>query len=205
MYNINPTNLLCETGETTRSSEGYRLFSKQLGNIEITSGRIVACDPFVSEGYHPFSMKVHTGKYPILLMVKRLESGDERVAYAMIKFTNEQTTEWELATRAGQELKNLKKDEFFGYGVNTGMGVSWMRRQHFIFKLMRISDIKRTMIFIFTRNLQKRLSKTISTHGIGSSPVFMTRWTLPCLPQATVTECNQAFGGWMKTENLLAL
>ncbi|WP_181891457.1 DUF4241 domain-containing protein [Bacillus altitudinis] len=27
-----------------------------------------------------------------------------------------------LATRAGQELKHLKEDEFYGYGVNTGMG-----------------------------------------------------------------------------------
>lgn len=65
---------------------------------------------------------VAIGKYPILLLVKRLESGDERVAYAMIKFTNEQAIEWELATRAGQELKHLKEDEFYGYGVNTGMG-----------------------------------------------------------------------------------
>ncbi len=40
----------------------------------------------------------------------------------MIKFTNEQAIEWELATRAGQETKQLKEDEFFGYGVNTGMG-----------------------------------------------------------------------------------
>ncbi|WP_282916994.1 DUF4241 domain-containing protein [Bacillus altitudinis] len=61
-------------------------------------------------------------EYPILLLVKRLESGDERVAYAMIKFTNEQAVEWQLATRAGQELKHLKEDEFYGYGVNTGMG-----------------------------------------------------------------------------------
>ncbi|MCM2989143.1 DUF4241 domain-containing protein [Bacillus safensis] len=60
--------------------------------------------------------------YPILLVVKRLESGDERVAYAMIKFTNEQAIEWELATRPGQELNQLKEDEFFGYGVNTEMG-----------------------------------------------------------------------------------
>lgn len=36
--------------------------------------------PFVSEGDQSFSKKVHPGKYPILLMVKRLESGDERVA-----------------------------------------------------------------------------------------------------------------------------
>lgn len=55
--------------------------------------------------------------------MKRLESGDERVAYAMIKFTNEQAIEWELATRAGQELQYLKEAEFYGYGVNTGYGL----------------------------------------------------------------------------------
>ncbi|MGG0027314.1 DUF4241 domain-containing protein [Bacillus safensis subsp. osmophilus] len=77
---------------------------------------------FRSEGDQSFTRKVALGKYPILLVVKRLESGDERVAYSMIKFTNEQAIEWELATRAGQELKHLKEVEFFGYGVNTGMG-----------------------------------------------------------------------------------
>ncbi|MCY7470689.1 DUF4241 domain-containing protein [Bacillus safensis] len=83
---------------------------------------MVACDPFVSEGDQSFTRKVALGKYPILLVVKRLKSRDERVAYAMIKFTNVQALEWGLATRAGQELKHMKEDEFFGYGVNTGMG-----------------------------------------------------------------------------------
>ncbi len=118
MYNINPSRLLYRNGETS-NQEGDQLFTKQIGNIEITSGHIVACDSFVSEGDQSFTRKVALGKYPILLVVKRLESGGERVAYAMIKFTNEQATEWELATRAGQELKHLKEDEFFGYGVNT--------------------------------------------------------------------------------------
>ncbi len=40
----------------------------------------------------------------------------------MIKFTNEQAIEWEIATRAGKDPNQLKEDEFFGYGVNTGMG-----------------------------------------------------------------------------------
>lgn len=114
VYNINPTNLLYENGETTNRSEGNQLFAKQIDHIEITSGQIVACDPFVSEGNQFFTRKVAIGKYPILLLVKRLESGDERVAYAMIKFTNEQAIEWELATRAGQELKHMKEDEFYG-------------------------------------------------------------------------------------------
>ncbi|MFJ5670264.1 DUF4241 domain-containing protein [Bacillus safensis] len=73
----------------------------------MTSGHIVACDPFVSEGDQSFTRKIALGKYSILLIVKRLESGDERVAYAMIKFTNEQAIEWEFATRAGQELNQL--------------------------------------------------------------------------------------------------
>lgn len=121
MYNINTTHLLYRNGETS-NQQGDQLFTKQLGYIEITSGHIVACDPFVSEGDQSFTRKVTLGKYPIILVVKRLESRDERVAYAMIKFTNEQAIEWELATKAGQKLKHLKEDEFFGYGVNTGMG-----------------------------------------------------------------------------------
>lgn len=35
--------------------------------------------------------------------------------------------------------------------------------------------------------------------------VTMTRWTLPCLQQASVMGCIQAFGGWMKTGILLVL
>ncbi|MFW5429967.1 hypothetical protein ACKC0K_12400 [Bacillus pumilus] len=46
MYNINPTHLLYSNGETS-NQEGDQLFAKQLGYIEITSGHIVACDPFV--------------------------------------------------------------------------------------------------------------------------------------------------------------
>ncbi|XNN68324.1 DUF4241 domain-containing protein [Bacillus pumilus] len=65
-------------------------YFKQLGHIEITSGHIVACDPFVSEGDQSFTRKVALGKDPILIVVKRLENGDERVAYTMVKFTSEQ-------------------------------------------------------------------------------------------------------------------
>ncbi|MEK5334731.1 DUF4241 domain-containing protein [Bacillus sp. FSL M8-0166] len=161
MYNINPTHLLYRNGETTNSQEGDQLFAKQLGYIEITSGHIVACDPFVSEGDQSFTRKVALGKYPILLVVKRLESGDERVAYSMIKFTNEQLIEWELATKAGQEINQLKEDnDFYLY-----------------------------------EEFEERLRKTTSTHGTGLSPVFMTKWTLPCLQQASVMGCTQAFGG----------
>lgn len=93
----------------------------------------------------------------------------------MIKFTNEQAIEWEIATRAGQELNQLKEDEIFGYGVNTGMGCFMEAEAALYLQAYEDEDIKRTMIFIFMRNLQKRLNKTTSTQGTGLSPVFMTR------------------------------
>lgn len=96
---------------------------------------------------------------------KSSSEGDRllRNTFAVIKFTNEQAIEWEIATRAGQELKQLKEDELFGYGVNMGMGC------------FMDAEAARTMISIFMRNLLKPLSKTTSTHGTGSLPVFMTK------------------------------
>lgn len=52
-YNIKPKHLLYENGETTSCPKGDQLFAKQLGHIEITSGHIAACDPFVSFGRRP--------------------------------------------------------------------------------------------------------------------------------------------------------
>lgn len=60
MYNINPAHLLYKDKETN-FSEGDQLFTKQLGYIEITSGHIVACVPFVSKGDQSFSKKVYPG------------------------------------------------------------------------------------------------------------------------------------------------
>ncbi|MBW0258026.1 hypothetical protein AWT60_08105 [Bacillus sp. F2HM] len=72
----------------------------------------------------------------------------------MIKFTNEQAIEWEIATRAGQELNQLKEDEIFGYGVNRGMGCFMVAEAALYLQAYEDEDIKRTMIFIFMRNLR---------------------------------------------------
>ncbi|MDR7669005.1 DUF4241 domain-containing protein [Bacillus altitudinis] len=121
MYNINPTNLLYENGETTNRSEGNQLFAKQIGHIEITSDQIVACDPFVSEGDQSFTRKVAIGKYPILLLVKRLESEDERIAYAMIKFTKRASNRMGDCHKSRAGTQTFQ--EFYSYGINTGYGL----------------------------------------------------------------------------------
>ncbi|MFP3325170.1 DUF4241 domain-containing protein, partial [Planococcus sp. SIMBA_160] len=99
----------------------------------------------------------------------------------MIKFTNEQAIEWELATRAGQELKHLKEDEFYGYGVNTGMGC--------------FMDAEAALYLQAYEEFEEAFEQNYKHTWDGSSPVFITGWTLPCLQQASVTGCIQAFGG----------
>ncbi|KIL26158.1 hypothetical protein B4133_2733 [Bacillus altitudinis] len=205
MYNINPTHLLYKNGETTSSQEGDQLFDKHIVHIEITSGHIVACDPFVSEGDQSFSKKVHPRKYPILLMVKRLESGDERVAYAMIKFTNEQAIEWELATRAGQELKHLKEDEFYGYGVNTGMG-SFMDAEAALY-LQAYEDkrYKEDNDFYLYEEFAEALEQNYKHTWDWLVTRFHDKMDIAMFTTGFGDGMYPSFWGWMKTENLLAL
>ncbi|MGQ8947790.1 DUF4241 domain-containing protein [Bacillus altitudinis] len=145
------------------------------------------------------------GKYPILLLVKRLESGEERVAYAMIKFTNEQTIEWELATRAGEELKHLKEDEFFGYGVNTGMGCFMDAEAALDLQAYKDKRYKEDNDFYFYEEFAEALEKNYKHTWDWLVTRFHEKVDIACLQQASVTGCNQAFEGWMKTENLLVL
>ncbi|NRF06767.1 DUF4241 domain-containing protein [Bacillus safensis] len=121
MYNINPTTCYIEM-ERQAIKRVINYLLNRSGTSRSRAVISLPVIPFVSEGDQSFTRKVALGKYPILLVVKRLENGDEHIAYSMIKFTTEQAIEWELATRAGQELKHLKEDEFFGYRVNMGMG-----------------------------------------------------------------------------------
>lgn len=48
--NERASHLLYRNGETTSSQESDQLIAKQIGNIEIKSGHIVACDPLFQKG-----------------------------------------------------------------------------------------------------------------------------------------------------------
>ncbi|MBU8607468.1 DUF4241 domain-containing protein [Bacillus pumilus] len=163
--------------------------------MEITSGHIVACDPFVSEGDQSFSKKVHPGKHPILLMVKRLESGDERVAYAMIKFTNEQAIEWELATRAGQELNQLKEDKFFGYGVNTGMGCFMDAEAALYLQAYEEKRYKEDNDFYFYEEFAEALEQNYKHTWDWLVTRFHDKVDIAMFTTGFGDGCTQAFGG----------
>jgi len=91
------------------------------GELFIPSGRIVACDAFVSHA-SPFTTAVPPNSYPVVLSVAHFGDYDQRVAAAMLKLRDAKPIKWEMALNACQDLSSLREGEVFGYGVDSGTG-----------------------------------------------------------------------------------
>lgn len=99
--------------------ESPLLESFEVGKIYLSSGKLVACDPVITNDMQPFSVEFPKGDFSVLLHKER-ESNC--VAYAEIIFSSSEITKWELATTPGQDIKELAEEEIFGYPVESGMG-----------------------------------------------------------------------------------
>jgi hypothetical protein len=95
----------------------------ELGNLKIVSGRIAACDPFVSiDDRRPFSEPVPNGTYPVRLAIAEGGINDGRIAFARVDFSSAPVVAWKIAVVAGQDPASLKNGEIFGYPVDAGTG-----------------------------------------------------------------------------------
>ncbi|GGL96833.1 hypothetical protein GCM10010129_45760 [Streptomyces fumigatiscleroticus] len=103
------------------------------GALDLPTGQVVACDPFVYLGtgdIEPFTVTVEPGRYRVEAAVATLTRPGEapsghphlRVAAARLVVRDEPTAAWELALRPGQDPAGLGEDEFYGYGVDAGTG-----------------------------------------------------------------------------------
>ncbi len=93
-----------------------------LGELCITSGRILASDPFVVPDAEPFTLEVPNGMHAVAVAISHAPEGDQRIAYARVRFTDADAVRWEMARTAGQRVDNLDDDAFVGYGVDSGSG-----------------------------------------------------------------------------------
>lgn len=94
---------------------------QELGELNLPTGKIVACDPLVAPETPPFSGQVKGGKYPVTLYIHCIDD-DKRVGFAKLSFSEKLPSRFELAVSEGQNLEELDKGEFYGYGVDSGTG-----------------------------------------------------------------------------------
>ncbi len=91
------------------------------GDLILSTGKIVACDPAVSTDTSPFSISVPPNKYPVVLGVAHYRN-NQRVAYAMLKFSDEKPVRWEKSFPSDQDLASLKENESYYYPVDSATG-----------------------------------------------------------------------------------
>ncbi|OWV88312.1 hypothetical protein ATY78_21725 [Rhizobium sp. R635] len=88
-----------------------------MGNVELTSGRIVAADPLAQPDRPALARTVAPGEYPVTLY-----QASGRIAAAGMRFAEGKPDHWELAVLPGQDPMTLKDGEIFGYPVDAGVG-----------------------------------------------------------------------------------
>ena len=89
------------------------------GKIHLSTGKIVACDPLITNDMAASKINFPQGDFPVVVHKER-ESNC--IAYVEIVFSDAQISEWKLATTEGQDIVELKGEEIFGYPVESGMG-----------------------------------------------------------------------------------
>lgn len=98
-----------------------KIIEQSLGVLNLSTGSIVANDPFCMYEIQAFEKSVPAGKYPVVLYIHNIDS-DRRVGFAEIRFTENIPVSFELAYTKGQDINELEVDEFYGYGVDSGTG-----------------------------------------------------------------------------------
>jgi hypothetical protein len=107
--------------EIITAQEGKVILKRHhIGDLHISSGEVIACDPFTSPDVEPFTVVVTPGTYPLILSVANYEDEDQRVAGAMLRISNEKAMAWQMALQTGQGLEELEADEIFGHDVDSG-------------------------------------------------------------------------------------
>ncbi len=113
-----------ETGFVGEAKEErYPLKVVRIGEIEITSGRVLLADPFVMSVHDkPLAVSVRPGRYPVDLALADTGKGGMRVALARLLLSPTPAVHWEIAVTDGQDVRSLNGDDVFGYDVDAGTG-----------------------------------------------------------------------------------
>lgn len=115
---------LFEDGREVESSDFGRVVLRRhgAGDLLLTTGRVVACDPGVSPETEPFTVPLPPGSHPVWLGVAHFDDGDQRVAGAMIVAGRGRAVRWEMALLPGESTAGLEAGEIYGYGVDSATG-----------------------------------------------------------------------------------
>ena len=91
----------------------------KIGKLKLSSGRLIACDPFYAgETFTlPFDLNLPIGDYDVDLCIADLKNWGKRVAFSRLLISLNKTTKWDLISL----IKTNNGNDSF-YGVDAGLG-----------------------------------------------------------------------------------
>ena len=95
-----------------------------IGAVHFPTGTIFACDPLVElEDTPPFIQTIPAGTYPVKICVVPSEKYGDRYACVKVEISGEKPVRYELGMTGKENLdEELSEDDYFGFGVDAGMG-----------------------------------------------------------------------------------
>ena len=95
-----------------------------IGVVHFPTGQILACDPLVElEDTPPFIQTIPAGTYPVKICVVPSEKYGDRYACVKVEVSREKPARYELGMTGKEDLdEELGEGEYFGFGVDAGMG-----------------------------------------------------------------------------------
>jgi hypothetical protein len=92
---------------------------RDLGQLKVVSGRVVACDALTLQSAEPFVQTVPPGSHPVRL----ISTAETPYAAAVLVCAPGRPVRWALAVTASDgDPDALAPDEVYGYPVGAGMG-----------------------------------------------------------------------------------
>lgn len=95
-----------------------------IGTVRFPTGAVFASDPLVElEDARPYLQTIPAGTYPVQICVVPSEEYGDRYACVKVVVSDQKPVRYELGMVGNEELdEELEDGEFFGFGVDAGMG-----------------------------------------------------------------------------------
>ncbi len=152
--------------------EGIPVQLFEIGDLNVPTGKLVVCDPLAPYNIKPLSRSVSIGKYPIKIYIAKTKDSGDRYAVAKLEFSNKRAAKWVLATREGEDINNLKENEFFGFPVDAGVGgfmdyKSFLKYEDFADDFMKKTSTGNIYDDFFAKEFKKNAIDQNDPHDIG--------------------------------------
>ena len=128
MYERNKNKFRCkvdlESYFTEKKIGEIEVDTLDIGKVNLPTGEILACDPLVELGEaRTYIQKTPIGKFPVKICVIPSREYGDRYACVKVEFNKNKPVVYELALTGNEkEMDEAEEDEFYGFGVDAGMG-----------------------------------------------------------------------------------